>query len=125
MLVIKQLVRDLCMPVRIIELPTVRESDGLAMSSRNIYLNAAERMIAPRLFQVLSRMKDEIINGNMAYAEIEQRAQDELNQAGFTSEYVAIRAAENLAEAGTGDLVVLAAARLGKARLIDNVVIRR
>ncbi len=125
LLVIKQLVRDLCMPVRIIESPTVRESDGLAMSSRNIYLNTEERMIAPMLFQVLGRMKDEIINGNTAYAEIEQRAQDELNQAGFATEYVAIRAAENLTEAGTGNLVVLAAARLGKARLIDNVVIRR
>ncbi|OGT64386.1 MAG: pantoate--beta-alanine ligase [Gammaproteobacteria bacterium RIFCSPLOWO2_02_47_7] len=125
LLVIKQLVRDLSMPVRIIDSPTVRESDGLAMSSRNIYLNAEERMIAPMLFQVLSRMKDEIINGNSAYTEIEQRAQDELGQAGFATEYVAIRAANNLAEAGTGDLVVLAAARLGTARLIDNVVIRR
>jgi pantoate--beta-alanine ligase len=125
LLVIKQLVRDLCMSVRIIEAPTVRESDGLAMSSRNVYLNSGERTIAPRLFQVLSRMKEEIINGNRAYMEMEQQAMAELDQAGFATEYVAIRAAENLAEAGTGDLVVLAAACLGKARLIDNVVIRR
>ena len=125
LLVIKKLVMDLCMPIRIIGSPTVRESDGLAMSSRNVYLNDEERIIAPMLFKVLSRMKDEIINGNNAYAEIERRAQDELNQAGFATEYIAIRAAENLAEAGTGDLVVLAAACLGKARLIDNVVIRR
>jgi pantoate--beta-alanine ligase len=125
LLVIKKLVMDLCMPVRITGSPTVRDCDGLAMSSRNVYLNDEERMIAPMLFKVLSRMKDEIINGNNAYVEIERRAQDELNQAGFATEYIAIRAAENLAEAGTGDLVILAAVCLGKARLIDNVVIRR
>ena len=125
LLVIKQLVRDLCISTRIIESPTVRERDGLAMSSRNNYLNAEERKIAPVLFQILSRMKSEIVNGNIDYAEIERQAQNDLNQAGFATEYVAIRSAENLMEAGTGDLVILAAACLGKARLIDNVVIRR
>jgi pantoate--beta-alanine ligase len=125
LLVIRQLVRDLCIPVQIIASPTVRESDGLAMSSRNAYLTAAERKTAPVLFQVLSRVNGEIAGGNTAYAEIEQRARDELNRAGFTTEYIAVRNAENLGNAGSGDLVVLAAVRLGKARLIDNVVIRR
>lgn len=125
LLVIKKLVNDLCIPVEIIESPTVRESDGLAMSSRNSYLTDDERKVAPVLFQVLNRVQDEIAKGNTAYTEIEQQAQVELNQAGFVTEYIAIRRADDLGEADSGDLVVLAAVRLGKARLIDNVVFRR
>lgn len=125
LLVIRQLVRDLCMPIKIIGLPAVRESDGLAMSSRNGYLTSTERKIAPILFQILSGVREEIISGNTEYAGIEQRAWGELGKEGFAVEYLAVRDAENLGEAGAGDLVVLAAVRLGKARLIDNVVIRR
>jgi pantoate--beta-alanine ligase len=125
LLVIKKLVNDLCIPVKIIESPTVRESDGLAMSSRNSYLTAEERTIAPVLFQVLKRVQEEIVKGNTAYTQIEQQAQARLNQAGFVTEYFAIRSADDLSENVNGDLVVLAAVRLGKARLIDNVVIRR
>lgn len=125
LLVIKQLVRDLCIPVKIIESPTMRENDGLAMSSRNSYLTRNEREIAPMLLQTLNNVRKEIISGNTKYAETERRAQDELGRKGFTVEYLAVRDAVNLGEAGDGDLVVLAAVRLGKARLIDNVVIRR
>jgi len=125
LLVIKHLVTDLCMPIKIISGPTIRESDELAVSSRNIYLTDSERVLAPVLNKTLNEIADAIVNGNQAYAQLEKQAFKLLNQAGFKTEYIKIKGANDLDEPQSGDLVVLAAAWLGKARLIDNVVIKQ
>jgi len=125
LLVIKYLVADLCMPIKIISGPTIRESDELAVSSRNVYLTESERVLAPILNKTLNEIADAIISGEQDYIQLEKQAFDLLNQAGFKTEYIKIKNANNLDEPHSGDLVVLAAACLGKARLIDNVVIRR
>jgi len=125
LLVIKHLVTDLCMPIKIISGPTIRESDELAVSSRNIYLTDSERVLAPVLNKTLNEIADAIINGDQAYAQLEKQAFKLLNQAGFKTEYIKIKGANDLDEPHSGDLVVLAAAWLGKARLIDNVVIKQ
>lgn len=125
LLVIKRLVRDLFYRIEIISMPTVREADGLALSSRNIYLTAEERKIAPILFRTLKDISDCIMAGDMEFAQHQKNAESSLKKAGFKTEYVCIRDAETLQKPSTGDLVVMAAAQLGKARLIDNVLIRR
>lgn len=124
-LVVRRLVEDMHLPIRIVSGPTKRENDGLAMSSRNQYLTKDEREAAPLLFAALSDIGKALQAGSDDYAELEQNAMDRLRAAGFDPEYVSIRRAENLAEPSreTDELVVLAAARLGKARLIDNLVI--
>jgi pantoate--beta-alanine ligase len=113
------------LPIRIVCGPTQRESDGLALSSRNQYLTETERAIAPRLYAELSAIGKKLQEGNDHYGEIEKDAFDALLAAGFEPEYVSIRRAENLGvpDRDTDELVVLAAARLGKARLIDNIVV--
>jgi len=121
--VIRRMVADLCLPVEIAALATVRETDGLAMSSRNQYLTQAERAVAPVLYKVLHDVTLALRDGNRKYAELQQSAVQRLSDAGFRPEYVEIRHAVTLA-APAGDetkLVVLAAAWLGKARLIDNI----
>ena len=125
LLVIRRLVRDLFFRIEIISMPTVREADGLAMSSRNNYLNSEERKIAPLLFQTLKQIADNIMAGNPAYTKLQKDGMLKLNKAGFKTEYVCIRDAGTLGKPAAGDLVVLAAAQLGKARLIDNVLIKR
>lgn len=121
--IISRMAEDLFIPTRIIRLPTVRDTDGLAMSSRNRYLTAEERQVAPRLYAVLSRAREEIIAGNGDYPAIEDRARTELAAHGFRPDYVQVRTAATLTEPrpGDSDLVILAAAWLGRARLIDNV----
>jgi pantoate--beta-alanine ligase len=126
LLVIQRLVRDLDMPVTIVGIPTVREKDGLALSSRNQYLSEMERRTAPILYKTLSGISEEIKKGRTDYAAMEHGALARLTQAGFRPEYFSIRRASDLDEAGVGrNLVVLAAAWLGKARLIDNVLVGR
>ncbi len=125
LLVIKHLVADLCMPIKIISGPTIREPDKLAVSSRNVYLTDNERVLAPILNKTLNEIADAIIKGDHDYTQLEKQAFELLNQAGFKTEYIKIKDANDLDEPHNGDLVVLAAACLGKARLIDNVVIRR
>ncbi len=124
-LVIRRMVEDLSLPIRIVTAPTVREQDGLAMSSRNAYLTAKERKVAPKLYRTLNRIGNVLQAGNREYAALEQEALEELAAAGFRPEYVAIRRAEDLSvpDRDSDELVVLAAAKLGKARLIDNVVL--
>ncbi len=124
--VIRRMVADLCMPVEIIAAPTVREADGLAMSSRNQYLTAAERGIAPRLFEELSRAAARLASGERDFPALEGAAVRALESAGFRPEYFSIRARDlELPRRDARDLVVLAAARLGRARLIDNVQVSR
>jgi hypothetical protein len=121
--IIKGFAEDLNFNVEIVPVDTGRASDGLALSSRNQYLNENERAEAPRLFRELNKIAEALRGGNLAYAELEQTAVRNLTEAGWTVDYVEIRHAESLAVAHVGDkdLVVLAAARLGGTRLIDNV----
>jgi pantoate--beta-alanine ligase len=123
LLVIKRLVRDLFIPVEIIGAPIVREADGLALSSRNVYLSAAERVKAPLLHQTLSATASDLAEGCGADVAAEA-ARFKLEAAGFRVDYVAVRDADTLAPLSGPPRVasrVLAAVRLGATRLIDNV----
>ncbi len=124
--VIRRMVVDLDIPVEIVGVPTVREADGLAMSSRNDYLSAAERRIAPTLYRSLRAAKETIEAGGRDFRQMEQAQLAVLRQAGFNPDYFSIRRRSDLllAEKQDVDLVILAAAWLGKARLIDNVQLR-
>ncbi|MCF7528656.1 pantoate--beta-alanine ligase [Neisseria lisongii] len=121
--IIKGLVEDLNFPIEIVPVDTGRADDGLALSSRNQYLNEQERAEAPQLYQVLQSVAARLSDGNTDYVALEQNAAAELNARGWTVDYVEIRRAEDLAVARSGDkaLVILAAARLGRTRLIDNL----
>jgi len=126
LLVIRRLVRDLDMPVEIVGMATVREDDGLALSSRNQYLSVTERRTAPMLYRTLLQISEEIKKGRTDYAKLEDDAVVHLIQAGFRPEYLSIRRASDLGEAGHDrNLIVLAVAWLGRARLIDNVLVGR
>ncbi|MDD1977747.1 MULTISPECIES: pantoate--beta-alanine ligase [Pseudomonas] len=121
--VIRALVRDLNMPIQIIGEPTVRAEDGLALSSRNGYLNDAQRQSAPTLYRVLSEMAHAIEQGQRDYPALIAQGQAQLATAGFLPDYLEIRQALSLrpAAAEDRDLVILAAAVLGNTRLIDNL----
>ena len=123
--VIRRMVQDLCWPIDIDGVPTVREADGLAMSSRNRYLSAEERKLAPVLYQTLCEVAEQARAQQQSCRVLERQAMKKLEAAGFSPGYVDIRHAETLRLVETGELParVLAAARLGKARLIDNVSI--
>ncbi len=125
LLVIKKLVADLNLPVEIVGAEIVRETSGLALSSRNRYLSQKEKEIAAELYQTLSGIAEAVKAGNTDYRCLEADAIQYLEYKGFKTEYLSIRNAEDLTEPVAGELVVLAAAWLGKARLIDNIQIRR
>ena len=124
-LVIRRMVEDLHWPIEIVTGDTVREADGLAYSSRNQYLTEKERRIAPAIFTVLQRLAADLQAGKRDFAEMERAGMSSLASKGFDPDYVAIRRAANLEapDRDTDELVILAAARLGKARLIDNIVV--
>ena len=126
-LLIRMMVGDLGMPVQIVGVETERAADGLALSSRNGYLSEAERRVAPQLFATLGALKDQIEQQRAVPAEAEARANATLTRHGFRPDYVSIRRRSDLALPGPQDaeLVVLAAAWLGRARLIDNVELNR
>lgn len=125
LLVVRRLVEDLSLSVKIVAGPTLRDEDGLAMSSRNQYLSDEERKVAPGLYRVLSDTAEALHSGNRDFAGLEKKGFDELARRGFTPEYVSILRAENLELPDRDDdhLVVLLAARLGNARLIDNLLV--
>jgi pantoate--beta-alanine ligase len=127
LLVIRRMVADLCFPIKIIGLPTVREPNGLAMSSRNQYLSAEEREQGAALYQTLLQVVQRIQVGETDFAAIEAQAVAQLSEAGFRPEYVAVRRGSDLQPATEADreLVVLVAAWLGTARLIDNLSFNR
>ncbi len=127
LMVIRRMAEDLAMPVRVVGVETLRESDGLAMSSRNGYLTEKERAIAPALYRVISGVKERLQQGSDDYAGLQAQAVREIKDNGLGPDYVAIRRAGDLnePEPGENELVVLAAAFLGKARLIDNIDFRR
>jgi pantoate--beta-alanine ligase len=122
---LKIMIEDLRLPVAVRVGATLREPDGLAMSSRNRYLDKTERRRAPDLHAALERVCAAVRAGEKGFAELERRAVDELARAGFRPDYVEVRRAADLAKASASDraddLVVLGAAWLGRARLIDNV----
>ncbi len=124
-LVIRHMTADLSLPIRIITAETVRDDDGLALSSRNSYLSDEERASAPLLFESLRRAGNELENGRRDFEELEREARSRLAEAGFDVDYFAVRRAQNLEppDRGHDKLVLLVAARLGKSRLIDNIVI--
>lgn len=121
--VIRRMVADLCMPVSVIAAPTVREPDGLAMSSRNQYLSDEERAKAPLIHQTLLAAVERLRAGGRDFGQIERAGTEALARAGFRPDYFAVRRADDLGDpdANTRHLVVLTAARLGRARLIDNL----
>jgi pantoate--beta-alanine ligase len=119
---IRRMVADLDLPVRIVGMPTVREASGLALSSRNGYLGSAEQQQAARLYAVLQDTSAQLRAGGRNYQDLEGQACAALTSAGFRPDYVAIRSADLSAPSGDArQLVILAAVRLGKARLIDNL----
>jgi pantoate--beta-alanine ligase len=125
LLLIKQLVQDLNMPLDVVGAPTRREPDGLAMSSRNRLLSEPQRSQAPVLHQTLQSIKTAIDNGETDLDDLLVTAHTRLSDAGFEPEYVEIRRADNLAPAQAGEATavrILAAARLGSVRLIDNIL---
>ena len=123
LLVIRRMVRDLCMPVEIVAVPILREEDGLAMSSRNQYLTEAERKQAPLLYRTLQESARRLQQGSAEFAAVEAHALQALEAGGFRPEYFSIRRREDLGKAtpGESELIILVAAWLGSARLIDNL----
>lgn len=122
--VIERMVRDLCLPVKVMAAPTLRADDGLALSSRNQYLSPSERAKAPLIHDTLQKMRDLLARGH-AWRVLEQVASAQLVRAGFAPDYAVIRRAEDLAEPAEGQregLIALIAARLGSTRLIDNLM---
>lgn len=123
LLVIKRLAKDLDIPTQILAAPTMREKDGLAMSSRNIYLSAEERRTAPELHAALNEAKRDIAEGEAVEAALE-KARARLEASGFVLDYVEARHAQTLSPlAGQREAPIrlLAAAKLGGVRLIDNI----
>ena len=125
--VIRMMVRDLNIPVEIAGVETVREASGLAMSSRNNYLTAEEKIVAAKLYQSLCIARDAVLAGQLSFQEIERRALLFLLKSGFQPDYFSVCRASDLKKAGTDDmdLVLLTAARLSKTRLIDNICFSR
>ncbi|HAO34115.1 MAG TPA: pantoate--beta-alanine ligase [Candidatus Competibacteraceae bacterium] len=125
LMIIRRLVEDLNFPIEIIGVPTVRETDGLAMSSRNGYLTSQERAIAPALYATLSASAQRLRAGERDYQRLADDAKAALAAAGFRPDYFEIRRAGDLKPPSGEDthLRILAAAWLGKARLIDNLAV--
>jgi len=129
LMIIRNMARQLAMPTDIIAAETWRANDGLALSSRNMYLSPAERIEAPELYKGLNFVADEVRKGNLAVPELEQAAMAALGARGWAPDYISVRKRINLqapdsAELAAGEpLVVLAAAKLGQTRLIDNLEI--
>ena len=125
--IIRQMVRQLNMPIDVVGVTTCREPDGLAMSSRNRYLSSEEREVAPTLFQTLREVATQLHDGASSYTDLEESAMQRLHDAGFRPDYVAIRDPDTLRspEIAAPSVRVFGAARLGRARLIDNIGVER
>jgi len=123
LMVVKQLVEQFSLNVEIVGMPTLREEDGLAMSSRNLRLSSAERAKAGLIYENLVAIKAALNGGNMNFAELEQSTSGNLAHAGFVPDYVVIRNTAQLLppQNHSEDMVILIAAKLGEIRLIDNI----
>jgi pantoate--beta-alanine ligase len=121
--VLRDMVKQLAIPVEIMPVDTVRAADGLALSSRNGYLSPVERKEAPRLYQTLQVARAEMLAGKRDFQRMELQAMSTLAWHGWRPDYVSVRRQADLQPPAPGDraLVVLAAAMLGRTRLIDNV----
>lgn len=127
-MVIRRMTTDLALPVEVVGAPTVRAPDGLALSSRNRYLNPDQRARSAAIYRALLAAVMALRDGARNHAALEREGWESLERAGLEPEYFSIRSATDLAEprpdAPPADLMALAAARLGKARLIDNLRVR-
>jgi len=129
LMIVRNMARQLGMPTEIIAAETYRADDGLALSSRNMYLSAEERTEAPALYRALNQVADEVRSGHLDVFQLEHKAMDELAGRGWKPDYISIRKRNDLQPPNAGDLaqgeklVVLAAAKLGSTRLIDNLEI--
>ncbi|MYN03111.1 pantoate--beta-alanine ligase [Pseudoduganella sp. DS3] len=129
LMIVRNMARQLGMPTEIIAAETYRADDGLALSSRNMYLSADERAEAPALYRALNQVADEVRGGHLDVFQLEHKAMDELAARGWKPDYISIRKRNDLQPPNAGDiaqgekLVVLAAAKLGTTRLIDNLEI--
>jgi pantoate--beta-alanine ligase len=125
LMILRNMARQLALPIEIIGGETVRADDGLALSSRNTYLTPENRAEAPRLSRTLAEIRAAIIAGDHDFAKLERQAVVELDSKGWKTDYVAIRQQSDLQtpQPGARELVVLAASRLGTPRLIDNLEI--
>lgn len=122
LLLIRRMVRELCFPVAIISHAIVREDSGLAMSSRNGYLDERQRQQAAAIYELLSSLASRIKGGARDYRALEQEATEDLNEQGFVTDYIQILAADlSVPSLQSRHLVILAAASLGTTRLLDNV----
>ena len=123
LMVVKQLVEQFSLNIEIIGMPTLREEDGLAMSSRNLRLSSDERAKAGLIYENLVTVKAALKRGNMNFAGLEQSASENLANAGFVPDYVVIRNTSQLSppQNHSEAMVILIAAKLGEIRLIDNI----
>jgi pantoate--beta-alanine ligase len=128
-MIVRNMSRQFAMPTEIIAAETYRADDGLALSSRNMYLSETERAEAPALYQSLNSVANEVRAGHLDIFQLEHKAMDELAKRGWKPDYISIRKRIDLQPPSAGDLaqgtplVVLAAAKLGSTRLIDNLEI--
>lgn len=129
LMIVRNMSKQFALPTEIIAAETFRAEDGLALSSRNMYLSAEERAEAPTLFRNLNAVADEVRSGHLDIFELERQAMSEMSSRGWKPDYISIRKRSNLQPPSAGDmaqgekLVVLAAAKLGATRLIDNLEI--
>ena len=132
LMIVRRMAQQFALPVEIIGAETIRANDGLALSSRNGYLNAEERLEAPQLFSTLNNVKEALNASTLNHSliqEVEMTAKIKLMQRGWEPDYLSVRLRQNLLSPSSEDLasrkelVVLAAAKLGKTRLIDNLEI--
>ena len=125
LMVLRNMTKQFMLPIKIVGGETVRAEDGLALSSRNGYLNAEERAEAPRLQQTLQHIRQKVLAGERDYDALCQQAIDHLDAHGWKTDYISIRRQQDLAPAGLSDrdLVIVAASRLGLPRLLDNLEI--
>ena len=127
LMVVRHMVRQMAMPVQVLAAETCRADDGLALSSRNVYLSPQERAEAPALAQTLRALAASVQAGRRDWAAMEAQALARLQSRGWAPDYVALRRQADLSLPGSEDrtaLVVVAAARLGRTRLIDNLELR-
>ena len=123
--VIRRFTEELAFPITIVGVPTERAEDGLALSSRNGYLTAEERAQAPAIYQILTQLRQAILNGQREYTMLCDATVLHLQKLGFDPDYVSIMRSQDLQPATAADtqLVILVAAKLGKTRLIDNITV--
>ena len=123
--IIQQMVADLAIPITLLGVDTVREQDGLAMSSRNVYLSEAQRALAPKLYKSLQTLREQILAGERDYESLVQETYTQLVNDGFEVDYLEIRDASSLhrPDDGSDKRVILTAVWLGETRLIDNIFV--